>query len=167
MYQVLVYVYENYVGGADTPDRQRLGMRLSSAGFERDEIQQALHWLDGLDNVADGICLTAPNDAAAPLDTGSPIWPAARDSLRVYSPQEIEHLGPQGIACLRFLEDAGALSAELRELVIDRALAASEAPLDLDDLKIIIMMVYWRMGANPDLLVLDELSDDTRHRLAH
>ena len=71
------------------------------------------------------------------------------------------------MACLRFLEDAGALSAELRELVIDRALAASEAPLDLDDLKIIIMMVYWRMGANPDLLVLDELSDDTRHRLAH
>ena len=117
--------------------------------------------------MADGICLTAPNDAAAPLDTGSPIWPAARDSLRVYSPQEIEHLGPQGMACLRFLEDAGALSAELRELVIDRALAASEAPLDLDDLKIIIMMVYWRMGANPDLLVLDELSDDTRHRLAH
>ena len=142
-------------------------MRLSSAGFERDEIQQALHWLDGLVNVADGICLTAPNDAAAPLDTGSPVWPAARDSLRVYSPQEIEHLGPQGIACLRFLEDAGALSAELRELVIDRALAASEAPLDLDDLKIIIMMVYWRMGANPGLLVLDELSDDTRHRLAH
>ena len=38
MYQVLVYVYENYGGGADTPDRQRLGMRLSSAGFERDEI---------------------------------------------------------------------------------------------------------------------------------
>ena len=154
MYQVLVYVYENYGGGADTPDRQRLGMRLSSAGFERDEIQQALHWLDGLDNVAGGICLTPPCDATEPLDAGSPIWPAAPDSLRIYSPQEIEHLGPQGIACLRFLEDAGALSA-------------SEAPLDLDDLKIIIMMVYWRMGANPDLLVLDELSDDTRHRLAH
>ena len=164
MYQVLVYVYENYGGGADTPDRQRLGMRLSSAGFERDEIQQALHWLDGLDNVADGICLTAPNDAAAPLDTGSPIWPAARDSLRVYSPQEIEHLGPQGIACFRFLEDAGARSAEVRDVVIAPALAPAEAPLDL---KIIIMMVYWRMGANPDLLVLDELSDDTRHRLAH
>ena len=167
MYQVLVYVYENYGGGADTPDRQRLGMRLSSAGFERDEIQQALHWLDGLDNVADGICLTAPNDAAAPLDTGSPIWPAARDSLRVYSPQEIEHLGPQGMACLRFLEDAGALSAELREVVIDRALAASESPLGLDDLKIIVMMVYWRVNMTPDMLVIDELCDDTRHRLPH
>ena len=117
--------------------------------------------------MAGGICLTPPCDATEPLDAGSPIWPAAPDSLRIYSPQEIEHLGPQGIACFRFLEDAGALSAELRELVIDRALAASEAPLDLDDLKIIIMMVYWRMGANPDLLVLDELSDDTRHRLAH
>ena len=88
-------------------------------------------------------------------------------SLRVYRPAELEHLGPHGIACLRFLEDAGALPAGLRELVIDRALAVPEPPLALDDLKILIMMVYWRVGASPDLLVLDELCGDTSRRVAH
>ncbi|QTD45620.1 DUF494 family protein [Ottowia testudinis] len=164
MYQVLVYVYENYGGGAETPDRHRLGMRLSSAGFERDEIQQALHWLDGLDSAAHAICIAPKHDVP---HAAAPVWAASPDSLRIYSPLEMAHLGREGIACLKFLEDAGALSAELREVVIDRALAASESPIDLEDLKIIIMMVYWRVDANPGLLVLDELSDDTRHRIAH
>ena len=52
-------------------------------------------------------------------------------------------------------------------MVIDRALAASESPLGLDDLKIIVMMVYWRVNMTPDMLVIDELCDDTRHRLPH
>lgn len=168
MYQVLVYVYENYGGGASPPDRHQLGARLSSAGFEREDIQQALHWLDGLDCAAGGICLTPPCAANAHAGmTSTPVWPASPQSIRVYSPQELDHLGPHGIACLKFLEQAGALSPELRELVIDRALAASETPLDLDDLKIIVMMVYWRLNADPDVLVLDELCDDTRQRLAH
>lgn len=46
-------------------------------------------------------------------------------------------------------------------------LAASESPLGLDDLKIIVMMVYWRVNMTPDMLVIDELCDDTRHRLPH
>ena len=38
----------------------------------------------------------------------------------------------------------------------------------LDDFKIIILMVYWSFGIEPDILVLDELCDDddeerTRH----
>lgn len=165
MYEVLVYVYENYGGGAACPDRQQLGRRLSSAGFERDDIQQALHWLDGLASAAEGICLVPAAAEAAPLMQRS--WPASPGALRVYGPRELDQLGAEGIACLQFLEDAGALSPELRELVIDRALAASEAPLALDDFKLIVMMVYWRVGASPDALVLDELCDDASQRVAH
>ncbi len=157
MYEVLVYVYENYWGGDDCPDRDQLGRRLGSAGFERDEIQQALRWLDGLNSVADGIALPP---------AAEPTHPAAQTSLRVYSPQEMDCLGPEGIACLHFLEGAGALSPALREVVIDRALAMPEPPA-LDDLRIIIMMVYWRLDADPDVLILDELCDDTSGRLAH
>lgn len=166
MYEVLVYVYENYGGGGLDTDREQLGRRLSSAGFGRDDIVQALHWLDGLDCAADGICLP-PQDESASAVPALPSWPASAGGLRVYTPQEMDQLGPHGIACLRFLEDAGALSAELREVVIDRALAASESPLGLDDLKIIVMMVYWRVNMTPDMLVIDELCDDTRHRLPH
>lgn len=162
MYEVLVYVYENYWGGEHCPDRDQLGRRLSSAGFERDDIQQALYWLDGLHCAAQEFGATRTAVEA----TESLARPASQGSLRVYSPQEIDHLGLQGIACIHFLENAGALAPELREVVIDRALAMPE-PLDVDDLRIIVMMVYWRFDASPDVLVLDELCDDTVHRLAH
>ncbi len=168
MYEVLVFVYEHYWGGGSCPDRERLGRRLHSAGFERGEIQQALSWLAGLDSAAQGIRVAAPADQApAEPAAGIPAWPARPGSQRIYTPQEQAQLGAEGIACLLFLENAGALSAELREVVIDRALAAPESPLSLDDLKIIIMMVYWRFDADPDVLVLDELCDDVERRVAH
>ena len=88
-------------------------------------------------------------------------------SQRIYTDRELAHLGRDGLSCLHFLEQAGALPLELRELVIDRALAVSESPLELDELKVIVMMVYWRTGANPDVLVLDELCDNPGQRLAH
>ncbi len=165
MYEVLVFVYEHYWGGSTCPDREQLGRRLHSAGFGRADIQQALAWLDGLDNAAQGIHVPASEMAdAGPV---APFWAASAHSRRVYSPRELDQLGAAGIACIHFLESAGALSAELREVVIDRALAAPGSPLGLDDLKIIIMMVYWRLGADPDVLVLDELCDDVERRVAH
>lgn len=167
MYEVLVYVYENYWGGGACPDRHQLGRRLSSAGFEREDIQHALAWLDGLHHAAQGIHITPDQAPPATEHAALTAWPASPGSLRLYSPHEMAHLGPQGIACLHFLESAGALPAELREVVIDRALAVPEPPLSLDDLKIIVMMVYWRFDADPGVLVLDELCDDTARRLAH
>jgi len=54
----------------------------------------------------------------------------------------------------------------MREIVIDRAMAVPASPIALDDLKIIVLMVYWSFGLEPDALVLDELCDDDS-RLAH
>jgi Smg protein len=51
--------------------------------------------------------------------------------------------------------------------VVDRAMAVALEPLSLDDLKIIVLMVYWSLGEEPDALVLDELCDDGSARLAH
>jgi Smg protein len=66
-----------------------------------------------------------------------------------------------------FLETSGALSAPMRELVLDRAMAAPGNQIALDDLKVIVLMVFWSLGEEPDALVLDELCDDHAHRLAH
>jgi Smg protein len=46
-------------------------------------------------------------------------------------------------------------------------MAAPGGPIALDDLKIIILMVYWGFGQEPDALVLDELCEDTQERIAH
>jgi Smg protein len=76
-------------------------------------------------------------------------------------------LGVQCIGFISFLESAGVLPAHMREVVIDRAMAAPGAPVSLEDLKIIILMVYWSFGQEPDALILDELCEDTSDRIAH
>lgn len=171
MFEVLVYVYENYWQGDACPELQRLSRKLTAAGFEAEEIQAALVWLDGLNVAAQGtqISLPArtPQDAATSAVPAHAIQPQSAGSLRVYSVAEQVHLGAQSLGFVSFLESSGVLPPHMREIVIDRAMAAPGDPVTLDDLKIIVLMVYWSFGEEPDALVLDELCDDSEFRLAH
>ena len=150
MFDVLVYLYENYWRPDACPDHDQLTRKLSSVGFESDEIQEALSWLDGVATVAQAY-------------SGE----QSEDSMRVYSPAEQEHLGEDSIGFISFLESAGVLPAPMREMVIDRANAIPGGPLDLEDLKIIVLMVFWSLGEEPDALILDELFVDPEERLIH
>jgi Smg protein len=163
MFEVLVFVYENYWRGDACPELQQLGRKLSAHGFEPEEIREALLWLDGL-NFAAQSTLKQPDESAevaAPAPLQSP------DSLRIYSVAEQDHLGAQCLGFISFLESSGVLPAAMREIVLDRAMAAPGDPVSLDDLKIIVLMVYWSVGEEPDALVLDELCDDSTGRLPH
>ena len=171
MFEVLVYVYENYWQGAACPEFDKLGRKLTAAGFDAEEIQQALVWLDGLNVAAHGVqanplALERP-DSATLQDASPSLLPQSSHSLRVYSVAEQEHLGAQSLGFVSFLESSGVLPPHMREIVMDRAMAAPGNPVLLDDLKIMVLMVYWSFGEEPDALVLDELCDDTAARLAH
>jgi Smg protein len=162
MFEVLVFVYEHYWRGEACPELQQLGRKLSAHGFEPDEIRDALAWLDGLNLVAQSTRLgrtESPAPDAAALQSES--------SLRVYSVAEQDHLGAQCLGFVSFLESSGVLPAAMREIVIDRAMAAPGDPVSVDDLKIIVLMVYWSFGEEPDALVLDELCDPAEGRLPH
>jgi Smg protein len=139
MFDVLVYLYENYWRPDACPDHKQLSRKLSAAGFERDEIQDALHWLDGL-----------ATSSEAKVASQQP------HSHRVYTEGERELLGDESIGFIRFLESADVLPPAMREMVVDRATAVG-GPMDLDDIKIIVLMVFWSLGEEPDALILDEL----------
>ncbi len=167
MFEVLVFVYENYWRGDACPELQQLGRKLSAHGFEAEEIHDALVWLDGLNFAAQSIKLS-PTPANVPDEAPAfALQEQSAHSLRVYSVAEQDHLGAQCLGFLSFLESAGVLPAPMREIVIDRAMAASGNPMALDALKIIVLMVYWSFGEEPDALILDELCDDSEGRLAH
>ena len=163
MFEVLVYVYENYWRGNACPELDRLQRKLSAVGFEADEIHQALNWLNGLNLAAFESRNTA--NTRTPVDLAHN--EGASRSMRVYSVAEQDHLGADCLGFITFLAGAGVLPDTLREIVIDRAMAVPADMLSLDDLKIIILMVYWSFGQEPDALVLDELCDDTHERTAH
>jgi Smg protein len=139
MFDVLVYLYENYWRPDACPGHEQLTRKLTSVGFESEEIADAL----------------------------TKVGEQHAESIRVYAPAEQEHLGEQSIGFIAFLESAGVLPPPMREMVIDRASAIPGGPLDLEDLKIIVLMVFWSLGEEPDALILDELFVDEEDRLIH
>ncbi len=150
MFDVLVYLYENYWRPDACPEPQQLSRKLSAVGFDSDEIQQALRWLDGLAHSAQAC-------AGAPL----------KGSLRIYTDAEFETLGEASIGFVSFLESAGVLPAPMREMVVERAMAVGGGPIDLEDLKVIVLMVFWSLGEEPDALILDELFAAPEDRQIH
>jgi Smg protein len=164
MFEVLVYVYENYWRGDACPELPQLERKLSAIGFDADEIRDALLWLDGLNLAAQS---TLWLDTPPPQPDAGLSSVQSADSMRVYSVAEQNHLGAECLGFISFLESAGVLPPPLREVVVDRAMAVAGDPMALDDLKIIILMVYWSFGEEPDALVLDELYDDSAERVAH
>jgi Smg protein len=87
--------------------------------------------------------------------------------MRIYTDAEREVLDEQAVGFITFLESAGVLAAPLREMVIDRAMAVGSGTMGLEDLKIIVLMVFWSLGEEPDALVLDELFVDPDDRVIH
>ena len=164
MFEVLVYVYENYWQGDACPELPQLGRKITAVGFEAEEIHAALIWLDGLNTAAQSTQIYLPTQTTDPMDGMQAQSPG---SLRPYSVAEQEQIGSQALGYVSFLESSGVLPPHMREMVIDRAMAAPDSPVELDDLKIIVLMVYWSFGQEPDALVLDELCDDTTLRVGH
>ncbi len=175
MFEVLAFVYENYWNAQACPEWDHLERKLNAVGFDAQEIQEALDWLTGLSLAAQGTEINLDRTDARvnhsafiggkARGTASPAQ--STNSMRIYSMAEQDHLGSECLGFVTFLEASQVLPPSMREIVIDRAMAAPGDPLPLDDLKIIVLMVYWSFGEEPDALVLDELCDDSRARIAH
>lgn len=150
MFDVLVYLYETYGRPDAAPDHALLSRKLSAVGFESEEIEDALHWLDGL--------VLGAQDPRAPAPT--------THSVRIYLPAERRLLGDEALGFITFLESSGVLTPTARELVLERASACGH-PLPLHELKIIVLMVLWSLGQEPDALILDELFVAPQDRLIH
>lgn len=152
MFDVLVYLYENCGAFHACQDADSITRRLADAGFDNEEIADAIAWLRDLERVtAECIALRPPTAGA----------------FRVYAGFEMARLTAPGIAFLAFLETEGQLTPTQREIVIERALAVREAPVALARLKVIVLMVLWSQQADIDALMLEELLDDGVNREVH
>ena len=150
MYEVLVYLFENCQQGELADDRERVARKLSAAGFEDADISEALHWLAGVVRTA--------RTTSAPL-------PDSRTSFRAFAPRELAKLDAQCRGFLITLEQSGILTAETRELVLERSLAASGPSLSLDQLKLIVLMVLWNQKTPTSQLLAEDLFSATQPRL--
>ncbi|MDY7539507.1 DUF494 domain-containing protein [Undibacterium sp. RTI2.1] len=158
MFDILVYLYETYYRPDACPDTVALAKKLSAVGFEEDEISEALDWLTVLADTTNEIDKQTESDVLA------------SKGFRIYAEREIAVLGTPAMGFLQFLESAGLMNSQQREIVIERALAINESPVPLDKLKVIVLMMLWSQGKEPDMLMFDELllsDEESEPRLLH
>lgn len=141
MYDVLVYLFENYFQAEIYPEPDQLARKLSAVGFEDEDISDALNWLSSLQE-------TGPAHA---LEAG------ATQSIRFYDPSEMAKLDVPSRGFLTFLEAAEAVDARMREIIIERAMELPEPQVSLPKFKVIALMVLWSQHALMDSLIIEEL----------
>lgn len=148
MFEVLVYLYETYYRPDACPDSAALAKKLSAVGFEEEEISEALGWLTDLAETTNEMFSQQAHQTAFSF------------GFRVYADKEYDMLGTAAIGFIEFLESADVINTIQREIVIERACAVNESPIPLDKLKVIVLMVLWSQGKEPDSLMFDELFGD-------
>src|SRR5690348_75123 len=127
MYEILVYLFENFQR-TEIVEKERVAKKLSAAGFDDTDISEALSWLAGI--------VRGPHRSVAPL-------PSLGAASRAYAPRELAKLDAECRGLLLHFEHSGLLTPQMREHVIERALAASGDELSTDQLKLIVLMVLW------------------------
>jgi len=150
MYDIFVYLFENCHRTDLTRDNELVARKLTAAGFDESDISEALSWIAGV--------LHAPHRSLAPL-------PRSSTAMRTYAPKECAKLDAGCRGLLMHLEGIGVLDPVLRELVLDRAMAAAGRRLSIVQLKLIVLMVLWNLETPASRLIAEELLSSTENRL--
>lgn len=150
---VLMYLFD-HVFDADMEtetDQDTLADELEAAGFEKGEIDKAFDWLD---------------DLRLAEDKTDSLRGQGSNSMRIYADCELARFAEGCHGFLVFMEQCAIIDAQLREMIIDRAMALETLEIDLEHLKWVTMMVLCnssREGVPPvewvEELMLDEFSD--------
>lgn len=152
MYEILIYLFENYFERGGCPDSATLTHKLTIAGFGEDEINQALNWLSDLTK--------GDNDHY-------PATLAQSKSLRWYMPSEMEAIDKEGRGFILFLEQAGILNPLQRELLIDRVLKMNGNNSSLEKIKLVVLFDLWIQNQLTDPNVLETLFIASNPRYRH
>lgn len=139
MFEVLVYMFENYFESDTHPDHETISKELFAAGFNQEDIKGAFDWYHTLESMS---------------EDGEPQFDAA--GFRVYSASEIKKIGSDGLSFMLFLEHAKVLTPAQRELVIDRTMALSQPEVDMDEIRWIVLMVLWNHDKASDYLFVED-----------
>ncbi len=151
MFEILMYLFESYFDAGSYPEPEKLSRKLSAAGFEGDQITEALTWLSALNQQNKGD------------------YPASLEYIgfRHYAEVERQRISDEARQYLLFAEQQRLISLVDREMIIDRAVALQQESLPLDKLKLIMLMVLWNRHQDLDPLLVEELLNPLQSAQLH
>ncbi len=142
MLEVLAYLFEQFYNADGMPDMSLLAKKLSLAGFEGEDIHDALTWLSELKQID-----VAPYKMLDSTHLG----------FRILHPVELERLTEEAATFMHSLDATRVLTSGERELVLDRLWREPEGEVALERIKLIVLMVIWQKRDALSNLLIEEL----------
>ena len=141
MFDILLFLFESYFDAGSYPEPKRLSAKLSAAGFEEEDISQALSWLSGLRELSDATYPESINHSG----------------LRCYTEYEEQRISEEGLRFVAFWEHNKIITPIEREMIIDRVVALGRDKLSVDKVKLIALMVLWNQHEDLDPMLIEDL----------
>jgi Smg protein len=147
MFEVLVFMFENYFANHTLPDLNSLSndeimeQELSAAGFEQGDILGAFDWFQQMK-----FMLSASDQAYCHHAT----------SLRVFTEAELNKITTESLGLIIFLQQANVINDMERDLIIDRAMALKQVEVKIEETRWITMMALWNKGREKDYLFVED-----------
>ncbi|MDA7751221.1 DUF494 domain-containing protein [Methylophilaceae bacterium] len=142
MFELLIYMFENYLSSKSYLDFNNISMELEAAGFDNDDIEEAFDWFSQLKSMSDKI----PKAINA----------NENNNLRIFTEKEYKKISSEGLGFILFLEQAKVLNSVEREIIVDRAMALNQHIISIDEVRWVVMMALWNNGKENDYLFVED-----------
>ena len=152
MFEVLVFMFENYIAHHALPDNDIMTQELTAAGFEQSDIVGAVDWF----HVMKARLIKPPTDYAH-----------QHTSMRIFSEIEYKKISLESISFLIFLQQANVINDVERDLIVDRAMALKQEKIKIEEMRWITMIALWNAGREKDYLFVEDALFNPRGLTLH
>jgi Smg protein len=141
MFEVLVFMFENYIAPHVLPDNEVMAQELSAAGFEQSDIVGAVDWFHEMKTMQ-----VEPTAIYSHKHTG----------MRIFTAAENKKINIESLSFIIFLQQAHVINDVERDLIIDRAMALKQEQIKIEEMRWITMIALWNEGREKDYLFVED-----------
>ena len=152
MFEVLVFIFENYIAHHALPDDDVMTQELSAAGFNQKDIQGAVGWFQEMKSM-----LTHP----------PAVYSHQHTATRILTDSELKKINIESISFVLFLQQANVINDVERDLIIDRAMALKQEQVNIEEMRWITMIALWNEGREKDYLFVEDALFNPRGLTLH
>ena len=152
MFEVLVFIFENYIAHHALPDNDVMAQELSAAGFNQKDIQGAVGWFQEMKSM-----LTQP----------PAVYSHQHSATRILTDNELKKINIESISFVLFLQQANVINDVERDLIIDRAMALKQEQVCIEEMRWITMIALWNEGREKDYLFVEDALFNPRGLTLH
>lgn len=152
MFEVLIFMFENYFANHAMPGNDVMEQELSAAGFEHEDILGAFNWYE---------------EMQSGLKNSNVDYSFAYSGYRVFSELELKKLSLESISFILFLHQANVINNMERDLIVDRAMALEQQLIKVEEIRWITMIALWNEGREKDYLFVEDALFNPRGLTIH